>query len=134
MRASGFGKPAIQRFHPRHQFRRAERFCNVIVCTVLQSADFFRFLGARGEHNNAHGFAFFAQAAAHLEPVDAGKHHVQQYEVVGRFVHFLKALRPVRRDVCLKIRNFQVIPFQFRNGDIIFNDQDIMCPVLTLCI
>ena len=71
------------RFHPRHQFARAEGLGHVIVAADFEAQDAVHFIGAgrQEQHGRARQNGGLADLAAQLEAVGIGQHDVQQDQV-----------------------------------------------------
>ena len=69
--------------HPRQQLARVERLGQVVVGAELEPDDLVDVVALGGEHDDRRVGALGqrADAAADLEPVDAGEHDVEQHHV-----------------------------------------------------
>ena len=73
---------AAERAQPRDELGERERLDEVVVGAAVEAGDAVLDRVARGEHEHGRPDAVVAQAAADLEAVDAGQHHVEHDRVV----------------------------------------------------
>ena len=78
--APGHARAPQRRLHAGAELAQRERLGDVVVGAELEAEDLVDLLGLGREHDDRHRRAR-AQAPAHLEPVDAGHHHVEHDEV-----------------------------------------------------
>ena len=52
---------------------------------------------ARGQHQNRHALAGFAQFAANCETIRRGNHHIEDHQVVGVYRRLIKCIFACRR-------------------------------------
>ena len=83
--------PAEQCRHPGHELTHPERLGQVVVGTHAQPDEHVGLVVTGGEHQHRHR-ALLLDAPAHLEPVEAGQHHVEDDQV--RLVLLVRRHRP----------------------------------------
>jgi len=81
---------------PAAEFPDRERLGDVVVGADLEAQDLVALIVARREHDDRH-LAAASQAAADLDAVDPGQHHVEDDEVEALGCELVKRLAPVER-------------------------------------
>ena len=98
--AAGIGEVAVraaqQRLDPAHQLAQAERLGQVVVGAELEADDLVDLVVARRQDQDRHLGAGGADAAQHLEAVDAGQADVEDHEVRGLGVAISRPSSPER--------------------------------------
>ena len=87
--------PAQDRARSEHEFVDAEGFCQIVVAAGEEALDSIIGVSPRGQEEHWRECSLLAPTATDLEPVDAGKHHVEDDEVVGRTKTLRQALAAV---------------------------------------
>ena len=90
--------PPQQRPDPRHQLARRERLGHVVVGADAEPDEHVRLVVARREHQHRHR-PVALDPPAHLEPVEARQHQVEDDEIRPRAVAQRDAVAPVVRDL-----------------------------------
>ena len=72
------GDAANQRLDPREELDHLERLDQVVVGPQLQTDDLVHDLTAGGQHQDRRVNPALSQRAAHVEPVAAGQHDIEQ--------------------------------------------------------
>ena len=62
-------------FDPRHQFKRLERLCNIIIRTERQPCDFIHVFHLCGQHNNRKQ-TLFPDFLAQRKSIHIRQHHI----------------------------------------------------------
>ncbi len=104
-----------------HEFVGTERLYDVVVGTEAQ-APYLVDVFLPGRYEDDGNILRFADRAADLEPVPAGQHDVEDDEVIGFLKGLLLPRIAVKRHIDGKAVGFQVVPFQFSNALVVFND------------
>jgi hypothetical protein len=65
------------------EFTKFERLGQIIIGTVIESGDAILNGVSSGEHQNGNSGAGLAEAAANFKTAEAGKHDVQNDQIVG---------------------------------------------------
>ena len=92
--APGHARAAQRRLHAAAELAQRERLGDVVVGAELEPEHLVDLLGLGGEHDDRHRRAR-AHAPAHLEPVEAGHHHVEHDEVERRLAEARERLAAV---------------------------------------
>ena len=126
--AGGIGEVAVgapqERLDAAHQLAQAEGLGQVVVRAQLQADDLVHLLVARGEHQHGRLGAGGAQAAQHLEAVDAGQAHVEEDEVRRQLRGDGQALLAVGREGDLVALLLEGVLDAARDGVLVLDDQD----------
>ena len=125
----GGGAAAEHRLDAGHHFLGVEGLDHVIVCAQLKAQHLVEGL-ALGRQHHDRGIAQLADAAADLEAVHLGHHHIQQHHIRLELVEFLKALFAVvgGRDLIALLG--QVEPQQLADvGIVVHNEYLFVCHV-----
>ena len=89
---SGFRRTAQDRLHARQQLARIERLRQIIVGAEIEPDDAIDVVAAGRQHQHGRSRARLAQLLQHVESRQAGKHDVENDEVV---VLALRAAQPL---------------------------------------
>ena len=110
--------------HPRHQFPGRKGLHNIIICPQSQTADFVNVLLFCSHHENGN-VQPFPQLPAQRKAVQLRQHQIQQDQVKAFFLSQVQSGHAVCGDRHREPIDLQIIPFNFRNGGIIFDNTDM---------
>ena len=126
--ARGVGEVAVgptqQRADPAHQLAQRERLRDVVVRAELQADHLVELVAPRRQEQDRRLGADRAEAAQHLEPVDARQPDVEDDEVGRLGRRELEALLAAPRDRDLVPLLLEGVLDASRDGELVFDDQD----------
>ena len=103
------------------QNARGEGFFDVIVGSQPEAA-YFIHVFAPGRDQQYRYVQLLAQSAAESEAIDAWQHQVQQYKAVSAAETEAQPLVAVFGDLCVEIRRQQIVAFDSRYIQVVFNN------------
>ena len=115
--------PGQVAFDAGYELIGTEGLDDVVIGAQAEAADLVDVF-LPGRYHEDRDVLGFADSPANLEAIAAGQHDVQQDEVIGVFQGFLFPYLAIDRDVGTEAIGFQVVPFQFGNALVVFNNQD----------
>ena len=113
------------RAHAHHQFARAERFGDVIICPQFQADELVRLLDAGREHDDGH-IAFMSQGTAKVQPVHAGQHQVQHDQVRLLGARQRQPLQPVPGGDDIKTGGVQIVAADLDDLGFVIDDENFL--------
>ena len=123
-RGGGILAAAEHRLDAGHHFLGVKGLDHIIVGTQLQAQHLVKGL-ALGRQHHHRGVAHLADAAADLQAVQPGHHHVQQHHVRLDLAEFFQALFPIVGGGDLVALLGQVEPQQLADIGIVVHDKDL---------
>lgn len=107
LRCEIYNGAAQDRLHPKHKFPRRKRLGEVIISPSLEPVDAILLFPQRSEHDDRDS-SLGADASAHLDTIDSGKHAVENYKVRAGSPGDLYGREPVAGPVDNESRGTQV--------------------------
>jgi hypothetical protein len=105
----------------------------VVVGADFEARDAVGFFAERGQHQHRN-VGFLTQFAQNIEPVQPGKHHVENHRRVAAFEGALQSFAAVQRRIDLISEGFEVIVQQAAEFLVVVDDQKLGWPRLILCV